>query len=134
MKLKVHTQILIAIVLGVGAGLLFGEKCRYIKFIGDIFIQPQPVNSFNPFLLQAMSHGSAIATCKGGVDDLIIENQTAVVFDPNDELNIMHTLQNLLSKREFARKIAKNAQQYVKKNHSVSNMISAYLRLYKEQM
>ncbi|MFC1781485.1 glycosyltransferase, partial [Planctomycetota bacterium] len=100
--------------------------------IGDIFIQPQPVNSFNPFLLQAMSTGSAIAACKGGVDDLIIENETAVVFNPDDELNVMQTLQNLLGRREFAQKIAKNAQQFIKKNHSVSNMISTYLELYNE--
>jgi len=39
LKLKVHSQILIAIVLGVVAGLLLGEKAGHIKFIGDIFIR-----------------------------------------------------------------------------------------------
>jgi len=98
----------------------------------DIFIQPQPNYSFNPVLLQAMSVGSAVAGCTGGVDDLIIEGRTAVVFDPNDEMNIMRTLKRLLDRKEFSRQIAKNAQQYIRENHSVSKMISDILCIYDE--
>jgi glycosyltransferase involved in cell wall biosynthesis len=97
---------------------------------GDIFIQPQPGFAFNPLLLEAMSVGTAVAACKGGVDDLIIEGQTAVVFDPDDQLSIKSTLQGLLDRRDFARKIAKGAQQYLRKNHTVSKMISAMLQSY----
>ena len=39
LKLKVHTQILIAIVLGVVVGILLGEKAVHIKIVGDMFIQ-----------------------------------------------------------------------------------------------
>ncbi len=39
MKLKVHTQILAAIVLGVLTGLLLGEKTSHLKIIGDMFIR-----------------------------------------------------------------------------------------------
>ena len=39
MKLKVHTQILIAIVLGVVVGILFGEKTVHVKIVGDLFIR-----------------------------------------------------------------------------------------------
>jgi Na+/H+-dicarboxylate symporter len=38
LKLKVHSQILIAIVLGVVAGLLLGKEATHIKIVGDIFI------------------------------------------------------------------------------------------------
>ena len=103
---------------------------RSVLAAGDIFIQPQPNSAFNPLLLEAMSVGSAVATCKGGVDDLIIEDKTAVVFDPNDELSIVGALQRLLNRRDFARKIAKAAQQYLKDNHTVSKMISATLQTY----
>jgi glycosyltransferase involved in cell wall biosynthesis len=103
---------------------------RSVLASGDIFIAPRPSLAFDPLLLEAMSIGAAVAGCKGGVDDLIIENQTAVVFDPNDEISIMRTLQRLLDRREFARKIAKAAQQYLRQNHTVSNMISATLGAY----
>jgi glycosyltransferase involved in cell wall biosynthesis len=103
---------------------------RSLLAAGDIFVQPTPEYTFNPLLLEAMSVGSAVATCKGGVDDLIIDGQTALVFDPDDELSIVGTLQRFLNKRDFARKIAKTAQQYLKDNHTVSSMISATLQTY----
>ncbi len=105
---------------------------RQVLSAGDIFIQPQPTNTFNALLLEAMSVGTAVAGCRGGVDDLIIENETAAVFDPNDELSIVGSLQLLLSRREFARKIANNAKEYLRINYSVSNMISKTLQLYNE--
>lgn len=105
---------------------------RVIFGTADIFIRPQPTNSFDPVLLEAMGLGLAVASCRGGVDDLVIEDNTAVVFDPNDELSIFGTLQQLLSRHEFAQKIAKNAQEHLKKNNSVSSMINAYLELYSQ--
>jgi len=105
---------------------------RSVLAAGDIFIQPQPSAAFNPLLLEAMSVGAAVAACKGGVDDLIIEDQTAVVFDPNDELSIVGALQRLFDRREFARQIAKKAQEYLRENHTVSKMISATVRTYCE--
>jgi Na+/H+-dicarboxylate symporter len=39
LKVKVHTQIFIAIVLGVIIGLALGEKAGELKVVGDIFIQ-----------------------------------------------------------------------------------------------
>ena len=105
---------------------------RSVLAAGDIFIQPQPNFAFGPVLLEAMSIGAAVAGCKGGVDDLIIEDETAVVFDPNDELSIKRTLQRLLDRKEFARQIARTAQQYLRENHSVSKMIAATLQTYYE--
>jgi glycosyltransferase involved in cell wall biosynthesis len=104
---------------------------RSVLAAGDIFIQPQPSSAFNPSLLEAMSTGAAVAACKGGVDDLIIEDETAVVFDPDDELSVMAALQRLLGRREFARKIARAAQNHLRENHSVSKMISATLQAYR---
>lgn len=105
---------------------------RSILAAGDVFIQPQPNFAFDPVLLEAMSIGAVVAGCKSGVDDLIIEDRTAVVFDPNDELSIKRTLQRLLDRKEFARQIAGTAQQYLRENHSVSKMIAAILQAYYE--
>lgn len=106
------------------------EMLRSVLAAGDIFIQPQPSNAFNPLLLEAMSVGAAVAACKGGVDDLIIKDKTAVVFDPTDELSIYVTLQQLFDRHELAQQIATAAQQYLRENHTVSNMISSTLRAY----
>lgn len=101
---------------------------------GDIFIRPQPRFVFDTSVLEAMSVGTAVAGCTGGVDDLIIEEKTAVLFKPEEELNIMRTLQKLLDRREFARQIAHSAQQHLKENYSVGDMISTTTEVYRKAL
>lgn len=105
---------------------------RSILSAGDIFIQPAASDTFNPLLLEAMSLGAAVAGCKGGVDDLIIDGETAVLFNPEDELSIYGTLQRLFDRREFARQLGGKAQRYLRENYTVSDMISSVLRIYRE--
>jgi len=105
---------------------------RSILAAGDVFIRIRPNNAFDPVLLQAMSIGTAVAGCSGGVDDILIDDKTAVIFNPNDEMSIMRGLKRLLDRRELARRIAENAQQYLRENHSVSKMISEILNVYDE--
>lgn len=103
---------------------------RSVLTAADIFVQARPNAAFNPLLLEAMSVGLAVAASKGGVDDLIIESQTATVFDPTDEFSIKGCLQRLFDRPDLARKLAKGAQNYLRANHSVSNMISATVQAY----
>jgi len=114
---------LVSIVAGI-------KPARSIFAGADIFIQPRPTNSFNSLLLEAMGVGMAVAGCKGGVDDLIIEGKTAVVFDHEDELSIYATVQQLLNQRQVARQIALSAQVYLRENHTVSKMVSTLLQIY----
>jgi len=108
------------------------EPWRSILATGDIFIQPVAGTAFNPLLLEAMSVGAVVAGCKGGVDDLIIDGQTGVVFDGDDELSIKASLQRLLDRREWARQLAREAQRYLRENHSVSKMVAAILQTYRK--
>jgi len=103
---------------------------RSILAAGDIFIKPQPSESFDPVLLEAMAVGAAVACCKGGVDGLIIDGQTGIVFEPDDELSIYNSLQKLLNRREYARQLANQAQQYLRENHSVAGMVADTLKTY----
>ncbi|MHC4619520.1 MAG: glycosyltransferase family 4 protein [Planctomycetota bacterium] len=105
---------------------------RSILAAGDIFIHPRPSRSFDPLLLEAMSVGAAVAACKGGVDDLIIEEKTCTVFDPDDELSIYGSLQRLFDKPEYARQLAGGAQRYLRENHSVSRMVAEILQTYED--
>lgn len=98
----------------------------------DIFVVPRPSPRFNSLLLAAMGAGSAVATCTGGVDDLIINGKTAIVFNPDDQLSIYDCLKRLFDAREFARQIASGAQQHLRQNHHVSDMVASTLQLYRQ--
>ena len=107
---------------------------RNILTGSDIFIQAIPGDSFDPMLIEAMAAGLAVAGCKGRADDLIIENKTATVFDPQDELSIYSSIQKLLNEREFARTLARNNQDMIRKNHSVSGMVNAIIDVYRQSL
>jgi glycosyltransferase involved in cell wall biosynthesis len=98
----------------------------------DIFVVPRPSSSFNMALLSAMSAGCCVAACKGGVDDLIIDGSTAVVFNQDDQLSIYNALKRLLDAPHFARQIAAQAQEYLRQNYHVSTMVASTLQLYRE--
>jgi glycosyltransferase involved in cell wall biosynthesis len=105
---------------------------RPILATSDVFIRPEPSASFSTLLLEAMSVGTVVVSCTGGVDDLIIEDETAVIFDPKDELSILNALKKVLDRREFAYKIARTAQEHVGQMHTVSRMISSIIDVYKQ--
>lgn len=108
------------------------DPWRSVVVAGDIFVQPQPLQTFSVFLLEAMAVGTAVAACRGGVDDLIIPNETAMVFEPDSEPSIRQALKQLLDEHDFARRLATTAQEHIRVHYSVSEMVSAILRTYLE--
>lgn len=104
---------------------------RAIFAESDIYIQPQPLGAFSVPLLEAMSVGMAVAGCKGGVDDLLIEDRTAVLFNPDDHLSIYATLQQLLDDRTGAQQLACSAQSYLRQHHRVSKMMAGLIEAYR---
>jgi glycosyltransferase involved in cell wall biosynthesis len=108
------------------------EPWREVLKAGDIFILPEPSEYFNHMLLEAMSVGVAVAGCKGGVDDLLIENETGLIFNRDDELSIYGRIQELLDRRETAKRLAKTSKDYLSENHAVDGMVSKMLGVYRE--
>ena len=97
----------------------------------DIYIQTGQGDKLNSPLLEAMSVGMAVASSKGRIEDVLAEDNVAVFFDGTDELSIYSCLKKLIGKREFARKIAASGQSYIRKYHTVSNMIDSIVQTYR---
>ncbi|MHC4130413.1 MAG: glycosyltransferase family 4 protein [Planctomycetota bacterium] len=108
------------------------QDWRPILSAADIFIRPVPEKAFSSLLLEAMSMGTAVAACAGGVDDLIIDGQTAMIFEQEDEISITNTLKELLNRPEDAQKLAAGAQDYIRQHHKVSDMVESILQIYQQ--
>lgn len=108
------------------------DPLRSVFAGADIFIQPHARPEFNSPLLEAMGVGLAVASCQNGSEDLLKENETTVFFDPHDELSVFSSLKNLLDNRDFAQKIARNGQQYLREHYTVSGMINSLKQYYLE--
>jgi len=107
------------------------EHFRQLLGAADVFVRSQPDEKFSCFVLEAVAAGAAVAGCRGGVDDLIIQDTTAIVFDGDDELSIYDKLKQLLNRPEHARKLARSAQQYLGDRYTVSKMIAEILNIYR---
>ncbi len=98
----------------------------------DIFIQPQPSKAFNPYVLEAMSVGMVVAGSKGPADDMLIDKQTALVFEAQDEISIYTVLKELCDQKELAKQIALSSQSYLRANYSVNKMVTNIIDTYRD--
>jgi len=107
------------------------QPLRKIFLEADIFIQPAPSVNFNSAMLEAMSVGMAVASCRGPLNDMIIENETALVFNAASSESIRGTVEKFLGSPDFARRLAAQAQEYLKRNHTVTDMMASLITAYK---
>ena len=108
------------------------DPWRSVLAAGDIFIHLRPAVTFSGFLLEAMGLGLAVVACKGGVDDLIIHQETALVYERNDAVTLQRALARLLDDHDAARRLATSAQNHVRAHYSVGGHVAATLETYIE--
>ncbi len=108
------------------------DPWRSVLAAGDIFVHLRPEPAFSGFLLEAMGLGAAVVACKGGVDDLILHEKTALLYEPKNATSLRQALVRLLDDHEYARQLAGSTQAHVRREYSVGNMISATLDTYVE--
>lgn len=106
------------------------DSCRDMLCGADIYIRLRDPGRYDPMLTEAMSVGLAVASCADEVSDLLQDGQTAVLFEPEDELSIYTGLKKLLSRPESARQMAAAAQERIRISHQVSRMIDRLLETY----
>ena len=98
----------------------------------DIYLHLSDSGKFNAQLLEAMTVGLAVVGVQEETSGLLIEGETAVFWDPQDELNIYGCLKNMLGKREQSKHLAEKAQAHLRANHSVSRMVDKLMNTYIE--
>ena len=96
----------------------------------DVFLHLKDRGLFNAQLIEAMSVGLAVAGVADQTGGLLIDGQTATLWDGADELSIYAGLKRLLNQREVARQFALNAQAFLQHHCSVSGMIDKTLAAY----
>lgn len=96
----------------------------------DVFLHLHDRGLFNAQMLEAMGVGLAIAGAEDATSGLLIDGQTAALWDGKDEMSIYSCLKRLLSQRESARRLALNAQAFLQQQCGVSCMIENVLNAY----
>lgn len=88
----------------------------------DIFVRPSADKTFFAGSLQAMAAGMAVVTLPNVATDHLRHNETAFVCADSKPAAFADAIQQLVTDREFARRMAVQAQEYVRTHHAMSKM------------
>lgn len=98
----------------------------------DVYVHLSDSGIFDAQLLEAMAVGLAVVGCPETTSGLLHDGQTAVFWDPQDELNIYGRLKHLIGQRDRSKRLAQNAQMHLRQHNSVSRMIDKLINTYVE--
>lgn len=97
----------------------------------DIFVHPGAWRSTYVDALQAMGAGLAVASVADPSADFLIPGETARVCEGNTSLELADAIDDLLADRPMAQRMATHAQEFVRKNHSMSTMADKTAAVYR---
>ena len=108
-------------------------KLRFLRDI-DAFIFPSTglSETFGIVQLEAMAVGAPVvaSALPTGVTDVAIQNQTALLFPPRDELALAAAIETLLCNPSLAVRLAANARRHVEQNFCETAVLSATKALF----
>jgi len=93
-------------------------------------ILPEPQTRVQVYPLEALASGTLLAAAAGHCYDAIVDGKTGLEFDPRRERDLSDKLRRTLKDPHLARSLAYAAQEYMRREHSVSQMVNAYIALY----
>lgn len=98
----------------------------------DIYLHLSNSAAGSMALLEAMSIGLAVSGREDPGGELLKDQLTAALFDAEDEIHIYGVIKKLLTRREWARQLALEAQEHLRKDYRVSRMLDALTALYRQ--
>ena len=111
--------------------LFLGAQSNVYPYLeqADIFILPSIWEGMPITLIEAMSVGlPIIATRVGGIPDMIINNDSGLLVDPDTE-NIAEALLTLINDRNLREKLGASARNSSKR-FSAKEMTDSYIKIY----
>lgn len=109
-----------------------GKFTRWPQTLGaaDVVILPQPQKQVHIYPLEALASGTLVVAAAGHCYDTILDGKTGLEFSPDREQDLAERLSRTLADPHLARSLAYTAQEKIRRDHSVSQMINAYIALY----
>jgi glycosyltransferase involved in cell wall biosynthesis/acetyltransferase-like isoleucine patch superfamily enzyme len=97
----------------------------------DFIVLPTQREGFGLVILEAAVLGlPSIATRVTGCVDAIVDGQTGILVDPNDEEGLLAAMNQLVNDPEMRKKMGETARKRVHSNFSSDYLISEHLKFY----
>lgn len=94
-------------------GYLYGDDLAQAYAAADIFVFPAANETFGMVALEAMASGLPVVAARaGGPLDFIVEGETGLLFDPNDQEALIRTVCQLVNDSEYANDLGVSARKH----------------------
>ena len=99
----------------------------------DIFCVPSIFESFGLVFLEAGFYSlPTISTNVEGIPEVIINNKTGILINPNTPIILAEKIIMLYFNRNYAKQLGDNANKFVTKNFTIDKMFIKYENIYKK--
>ncbi len=93
----------------------------------DLYIQPSRFEGMPNALMEAMAAGCPVIASKiDGIRDLVVDGQTGWMIEQEDINNLAQAILYALSNRGEAYQCGLQAQESIRKNYTINNMLDAW--------
>ncbi len=97
-------------------GMLHGDDLAAAYASADVFCLPSSTETLGLVALEAMASGvPAVVANRGGLPDLVIDNQTGYLFDPDDPTDLTTRILILMDDAIKRREMALTARQHAER-------------------
>lgn len=109
------------------------EHTSSVLALMDVFVMCSLQEGLGLSIMEAQAmEVPVIASCVGGIPELIEDNKTGILVSPKDPKGISQKIIYLLENKEYAQTLAQNAKRNVLENFSLGKMIDKTEELYKK--
>jgi len=105
---------------------------RILKY-ADIMVMPSRWEGLSVSALEAMACGvPLVANRVPGLSDSIEDKRTGLLVEPGDNLALNAAIEKLITEPAYARQLAHNAQEHIRKFFTLDKMVDRHVQLYKK--
>ena len=111
--------------------LLPGENAALALKGFDVFVLPSVKEGLPYTLLEAgLAHLPLVGTRVGGIPEVIKNNETGLLIEPNNPSEITSALRTLINDKNLRNTFGENAHRLVMKNFTIEHMLQQTFSLY----
>ena len=112
-------------------GTIPHEEIHHIYKLADVYVIPSLFEGAPLALLEAMFNGlPIIGTDVSGINDLIRDGETGLLFEKENAEDLMEKIKELLENRSLSRELGKAARKDHLENYGFEHEISQHIELY----
>ena len=108
-------------------------KAMEVVKSSQVFVLPSRAESVPQSILEAFFLKiPVIASNVGGIPEIVTNNKTGLLIQPNNPVELLEKINYLLNNIEFCNTLANNAYDFVMKNFSWEALLPKYIELYEK--